>query len=132
MLPYLTTSTHGHTKAARSSSAATSIPPTSQPRGAAKENAKSSGFLPEERAWLDRWQAHGWVDTFRLCHPDAVGAYTWWDLRTGAWARNVGWRLDYSFVHERLTERVKDAGIAAEVMGSDHCPVWLELLEEGA
>jgi exodeoxyribonuclease-3 len=92
-----------------------------------KENATKSGFLPEERAWLDRWIEHGWVDTFRHLHPDATGAYTWWDSRTRARARNVGWRLDYCFVHQRDLARVTGAGIAADVTGSDHCPIWLEL-----
>jgi exodeoxyribonuclease-3 len=94
-----------------------------------KDNAKTSGFLAEERAWLDRWLAHGWVDSYRHCHPDAQGAYSWWDLRTGARARNVGWRLDYFFVHATLLPRVRDAGLSPEVMGADHCPVWLELAD---
>ncbi len=92
-------------------------------------NARRSGFLPEERAWLDRWEAHGWVDTFRHLHPDCRGAYTWWDQRTGARSRNVGWRLDYCFIHQRHLGRVVGAGIAAEVTGSDHCPIWLELAD---
>ena len=96
-----------------------------------KENARSSGFLPQERAWLDRWVAHGWVDTFRHFYPDKAGAYTWWDQRTGARNRNVGWRLDYCFVHERDLGRVAGAGIAADVTGSDHCPIWLELADRG-
>jgi exodeoxyribonuclease-3 len=93
------------------------------------ENATASGFLPEERAWLDRWVAHGWCDSFRLLHPTACGAYTWWSPRTAARDRNIGWRLDYLFVHERLVTRVRAAGIAADVRlaGVDHCPVWLEL-----
>jgi exodeoxyribonuclease-3 len=94
-----------------------------------RENAKASGFLPEERAWLDRWLVHGWVDSFRHCHPDTRDAYSWWDLRTGARARNVGWRLDYFFVHESLLPRVRDAGLSPEVRGADHCPVWLELAD---
>jgi exodeoxyribonuclease-3 len=93
------------------------------------ENAKRSGFLPQERAWLDRCVAHGWVDTFRHLHPDTAGAYTWWDPRTRARARNVGWRLDYCFIHQRDLARVRDAGIAAEVTGSDHCPIWLDLAD---
>ena len=94
-----------------------------------KENAKRSGFLPAERAWLDRWVEHGWVDTFRRLHPDLAGAYTWWDPRTRARGRNVGWRLDYCFVHQRHLKRVKGAGIATDVIGSDHCPVWLDLAD---
>ena len=92
-----------------------------------KENEKISGFLPEERAHLDQWRAHGWVDAFRHIHPERRDAYSWWSLRSGARERNVGWRIDYFFVHESFLPRVKDAGIATDVMGADHCPVWLEL-----
>jgi exodeoxyribonuclease-3 len=92
-------------------------------------NARRPGFLPEERAWLDRWEAHGWVDSFRWMHPDAREAYTWWDRRTGARARNVGWRLDYIFVHAMMLHRVTGAGICSDVHGSDHCPVWIELAD---
>lgn len=92
-----------------------------------KENAKRSGFLPEERAWIDACLASGWVDTFRLLYPDKTDAYSWWDQRTGARARNIGWRIDYFFVPQSLVDRVKDAGISPEVTGSDHCPVWLEI-----
>jgi exodeoxyribonuclease-3 len=91
-----------------------------------KENEKTSGFLPEERAWLDRWIESGWVDTFRRLFPDTIDAYSWWNQRTAARARNVGWRIDYFFVHESLADRVKGAGISPEVSGSDHCPVWLD------
>jgi len=94
-----------------------------------RENARRSGFLPEERAWLDQWAEHGWIDTYRHLHPTAVGAYTWWDMRTNARARNVGWRLDYWFIHRHYLHRVVDAGIAADVTGSDHCPIWLELTD---
>ncbi|MBI2761821.1 MAG: exodeoxyribonuclease III [Chloroflexi bacterium] len=92
-----------------------------------KENRKTSGFMPVECAVLDRWLEHGWVDSFRHLYPDTREAYSWWDQRVGARARNVGWRIDYFFVHESLISRVKDAGISPDVMGSDHCPVWLEL-----
>lgn len=92
-------------------------------------NAKVSGFLPEERAWLDRWTEHGWIDTFRYLNPDKRDAYTWWDMKTGARARNVGWRLDYCYIHQRYLDRVQGAGIAAEVTGSDHCPIWLDLAD---
>jgi exodeoxyribonuclease-3 len=92
-----------------------------------KENAKRSGFLPEERAWIDACVAAGWVDTFRLLYPEQAEAYSWWDQRTGARARNIGWRIDYFFVPQGLADRVKDAGINPEVIGSDHCPVWLEI-----
>jgi exodeoxyribonuclease-3 len=91
-----------------------------------RENAKISGFLPEERAWLDKFIARGFVDTFRLFH-DGPEQYTWWDMRTRARERNVGWRLDYFFVNEEFVPSVKDAFILAEVQGSDHCPVGLEV-----
>jgi exodeoxyribonuclease-3 len=91
-----------------------------------KANEKTSGFLPEERAWMDRFLAAGYVDVFRHLHPDTV-AYTWWDLRTGARARDVGWRLDYFLVDRELMPRVISTSILKDVMGSDHCPVALEL-----
>lgn len=94
-----------------------------------KANETSSGFLPIERAWLDRCLEHGWIDSFRLLHPDAAGAYSWWTMRTNARAQNVGWRLDAFFVSPGLRDRVIGAGLSPEVMGSDHCPVWLELAE---
>ena len=86
-----------------------------------------SGFLPEERAWLDRFIAHGWIDTFRHLYPDQLGAYTWWDPRSHARERNVGWRIDYGFVPEPCLGQVTDAGISPEVPGSDHCPIWLDV-----
>jgi len=85
------------------------------------------GIRPEERAWVDRCIAHGWVDAFRALHPDARGAYTWWSTRGTLRAQNLGWRLDAVFVHESLLPRVQGAGIRADVMGSDHCPVWLDI-----
>lgn len=92
-----------------------------------KENEKNSGFMPIERAHLDKWVEHGWVDTFRLFHPEQAEAYSWWDQRTGARARNIGWRIDYFWVHQSLAAKVEDAGILPDVQGSDHCPVWLEI-----
>jgi exodeoxyribonuclease III len=91
-----------------------------------KENQKTSGFLPEERAWVTRFLAHGYHDTFRLFCAEP-GHYTWWDLKSGARARNVGWRIDYFFVSDELRARVRAAGIRPDIMGSDHCPVTLEL-----
>lgn len=91
-----------------------------------KENEKISGFLPQERAWMDEWIQAGFVDTFR--HFDkSPGKYSWWTQRTGARARNVGWRLDYFFISENLLPNLKSAFIQSEVMGSDHCPVGIEL-----
>ena len=91
-----------------------------------KENRHVSGFLPEERAWIYRLLASGFVDTFRMFNAEP-GRYTWWDYKTRARDRNVGWRLDYFFVSESLRDRVKDAFILSDVMGSDHCPVGIEL-----
>ena len=92
-----------------------------------KANEGTSGFLPIERAWLDTFIAHGYVDTFRHLHPDVADAYSWWTYRFGARGRNVGWRIDYFFVSEELRGAVKNAWIDAHVQGSDHCPVGLEL-----
>ncbi len=91
-----------------------------------KTNANVSGFLPEEREWMDRLTGAGFVDTFRLFESEG-GHYTWWDLRTRARERNVGWRLDYFFVSDDLVASVAEASIMSEVTGSDHCPVSLTL-----
>ncbi|MBU2534805.1 MAG: exodeoxyribonuclease III [Chloroflexi bacterium] len=91
-----------------------------------KENEKISGFLPMERAWLDKLVAHGYVDTFRHFHPEP-DQYTWWDYKTKARERNVGWRLDYFFVTENLLPFINEAFTLPEVMGSDHCPIGLIL-----
>jgi exodeoxyribonuclease-3 len=93
-----------------------------------KENQKVSGFLPVERAWMDKFVAHGFIDTFRHFQgePDH---YTWWDLKTRARERNVGWRIDYFFVTRNLLSSVARASILPEVMGSDHCPVGIILRE---
>ena len=85
-----------------------------------------SGFLPEERAWLDQWEASGMVDTFRMFDPSPE-KYSWWSFRAASRARNVGWRIDYHWVSEPLKERVSDAKILNEVVHSDHCPVSLEV-----
>jgi len=90
-------------------------------------NVKTSGFLPIERAWLDKWQAHGYVDVFRTLNPEATDRYSWWSFRSGARDRNVGWRIDYFWVSEDLMERVTGADIHDQVFGSDHCPVSLDL-----
>ncbi|MFA6030940.1 MAG: exodeoxyribonuclease III [Elusimicrobiota bacterium] len=91
-----------------------------------KENAGSSGFLPEERAWIDRLLADGFIDTFRE-YEKGPGHYSWWDMVTRARDRNVGWRIDYFFVSEELRPHLAGAAIRPEVMGSDHCPVELTL-----
>jgi exodeoxyribonuclease-3 len=87
-----------------------------------KENSKVSGFLPVERTWMDALVASGFVDTFRHVHGDRV-EYSWWDLKTRARERNVGWRIDYFFATEDLIPRIEDAFILKDVMGSDHAPV---------
>ena len=91
-----------------------------------KQNEKNSGFLPVEREWMDKFVAHGYVDTFRYFHSEPE-QYSWWDMKTGARARNVGWRIDYFFVSENLLPALKDAFILPDVMGSDHCPVGMTL-----
>jgi len=91
-----------------------------------KENAKNTGFLPEERVWIDHYLEHGFVDAYRHLYPERV-QYTWWTYRMDARKNNVGWRLDYFLVSEKLMERVEDAIIQEEVPGSDHCPVTLVL-----
>ena len=91
-----------------------------------KENAKTSGFLPEEREAMGEFFRAGLIDTFRHKRPEAV-KYSWWDQRTGARAKGIGWRLDYFLITPDLLDNVVDADIHDEVMGSDHCPVSLEL-----
>lgn len=92
-----------------------------------KANEGISGFLPIERAWLDKYVENGFVDTFRTLHPDAKEAYTWWSNRFGARAKNVGWRIDYCFVNKALMNSVVSADIYPTVQGSDHCPISVEL-----
>lgn len=91
-----------------------------------KENSKISGFLPEERAWIDKLLDHGYVDTFREFNTEPE-EYTWWSYRTRARERNVGWRLDYFFVNKDFMKNVIAAYILPEVMGSDHCPVGIDI-----
>ena len=91
-----------------------------------KQNVNTSGFMPIEREKLDIYVENGWIDTFRLFHPEG-DRYSWWTYRFGARERNVGWRIDYFFVNEGFLDNVEDADIHDEVMGSDHCPVSLEL-----
>jgi len=91
-----------------------------------KENERISGFLPVERAWIDTFIDHGYVDTFRRFHPEP-NQYSWWDLKTAARARNVGWRIDYFFVNKEFLPKVTNAFIYQDVLGSDHCPVGIEI-----
>ncbi len=89
-----------------------------------KENENFSGFLPIERKWIDKFISHGYTDTFRQFNNEPRW-YSWWDYKTRARERNIGWRLDYFFVSDDLLPRLKDAFILREVMGSDHCPVGI-------
>ncbi|MFH1062257.1 MAG: exodeoxyribonuclease III [Candidatus Omnitrophota bacterium] len=91
-----------------------------------KENSKNSGFLPEERALIDQFIELGFVDTFRFRHKDTV-AYSWWDYKTQARQRNIGWRLDYFFINDPASAALVDAFILKDVFGSDHCPVGISL-----
>ena len=90
-----------------------------------RENQGNTGFLPQERAWMDTVAQAGYVDTFRHLHPELTGQYTWWSVATRARERNVGWRIDYFFIASEGLDRVDDAFILPNVMGSDHCPVGL-------
>ncbi len=91
-----------------------------------KQNERNAGYLPEERAWMTRFARHGYVDTFRhFC--DEPGHYTFWSQRMNVRQRNIGWRLDYFWVSEELVPKLRSATIQPQVMGSDHCPVGLEL-----
>lgn len=92
----------------------------------AKSNEKNTGFLPEERAWIDKFISHGYVDTFREFNKEP-GNYTWWSYMFNARAKNVGWRIDYFFVSENVLPYLKNAFILPEVIGSDHCPLGIEL-----
>ena len=91
-----------------------------------KNNAKISGFLPMEREWIDRWIDAGFVDSFRKFNTEPEN-YTWWDMRTRARDRNIGWRIDYLFVSENMIDQVSSAWINSGVMGSDHCPLGIEV-----
>lgn len=91
-----------------------------------EENEDTSGFLPIERKWIDKFISNGYVDTLRVFNKKA-GQYTWWDLKTRARERNVGWRIDYHFLTEDLQPFLREAYILPEVQGSDHCPVGIVL-----
>ncbi|MGI6091806.1 MAG: exodeoxyribonuclease III [Veillonellaceae bacterium] len=92
-----------------------------------KTNRKSAGFSDEERNKMTELLAAGFTDTFRYLYPDKTDAYTWWSYMMNARARNIGWRIDYFLVSERLNNRIREALIYDQIMGSDHCPVGLEI-----
>jgi exodeoxyribonuclease-3 len=93
-----------------------------------KGNKNTSGFLPIEREWMDKFVSKGWIDIFRHLHPEEAGAYTWWShLNPSIRERNIGWRIDYFFISPSLLTRIKRAEILSHIKGSDHCPVLLEL-----
>jgi exodeoxyribonuclease III len=91
-----------------------------------KENADSTGFLPIERAWIDKVIKNNFVDTFRKFYPDKIRAYTYWDIKSRARDRNVGWRLDYFFADSKIVPKIKSTGMLNDYYGSDHCPIWIE------
>jgi len=89
-------------------------------------NKNTSGFLPIERDWLDKLEEYGYIDTYRYFYPEKE-TYSWWSYRTRARERDAGWRIDYNFISEGLEDKLKGADILTDVMGSDHCPVIVEL-----
>jgi exodeoxyribonuclease III len=91
-----------------------------------RQNENNTGFLPEERQWIDRLLDAGFLDAFRLFNSKPQN-YTWWDYKTHARQRNVGWRIDYFFISKGLEKKVKQCSIMPDVMGSDHCPIYLEI-----
>lgn len=93
----------------------------------AKSNEGNSGYTEEERACMERLLAAGFVDTFRHLYPDRKDAYTWWSFMPKVRERNIGWRIDYFLVSSRIADKVREAGIELQIMGSDHCPVTLEI-----
>lgn len=95
-----------------------------------KSNRKNAGFTDEEREKIDKLLKNGFTDTFRKIYPDKEGCYTWWSYMFNSRANNAGWRIDYFLVSDRIKGNIKDAYIYSEVMGSDHCPVGLEIIEE--
>ena len=94
-----------------------------------KSNRGNAGFTDEERGKMTELLSAGFTDTFRWLYPEVTGAYSWWSYMYHAREKNAGWRIDYFIVSDRLRERIADSRILPEVMGSDHCPVELELRE---
>jgi exodeoxyribonuclease-3 len=92
-----------------------------------KANEGNPGYLPEERAWMGKFLGAGYADSFRRLHPGEAGQYSWWSYRMRAREKNVGWRIDYCCVNEAFWPAVRAASIQNSVLGSDHCPVGIEL-----
>lgn len=92
-----------------------------------KSNVNNSGFTPTERAWFTKFLQHDYVDTFRNLHPEARDVYTWWSFRPGVRKKNIGWRIDYFVVTDAMKPLVKKSYMQMEQMGSDHCPIYLEI-----
>ncbi|MBQ2957186.1 MAG: exodeoxyribonuclease III [Clostridia bacterium] len=92
-----------------------------------KSNQNNAGFTPQERSAMTKLLDSGFVDSFRHLHPDVTDAYSWWSYMFSARAKNVGWRIDYFLVSQRIADKIKAAEIHSDVMGSDHCPVVLEI-----
>jgi exodeoxyribonuclease-3 len=92
-----------------------------------KSNANSSGFLPEEREWMENYINQGFVDTFRWIHPTLDHQYSWWSYRANAREKNLGWRIDYLLASQSMAPLIKNASILADIKHSDHCPILLEI-----
>lgn len=92
-----------------------------------KANEENTGFLPIERAWISKVIKNNFIDVFRKFYPEKIGAYTYWDQKTRARDRNVGWRLDYFFASSEIIPKIKNTGMMSDYYGSDHCPIWLEI-----
>lgn len=92
-----------------------------------KANEENTGFLPIERAWISKVIKNNFFDVFRTFYPKKIDTYTYWDIKTRARDRNVGWRLDYFFADKKIVPKIKDTGMITNYMGSDHCPIWLEI-----
>jgi len=91
-----------------------------------KENEENTGFLPIERAWIDKLIKNNLIDVWRYFNPNKIDAYTYWDMKTRARDRNVGWRIDYFFADNQIISKIKNTGIMSDYYGSDHCPIWME------
>lgn len=92
-----------------------------------KENIQNTGFLPIERAWIDKIVSRGWTDVYRYLNPEEKDVYTYWDQKTRARTRNVGWRIDYFFISNSLKDKIRGFETMTDYLGSDHCPILLDI-----